>query len=393
MEGFVEYYERLKISPVSQDISDLSRHFGRRNGLYRNLGIPPGLVKGRSVIEFGPGSGYNSIHTASLGPSDYVLVDGNSTGIAKLNSLFADHCVACADVVQSMIEDFESEKRFDLVICEGTIPFQADPSDIFNHVSSFTAPGGLLVVTCIDAVSYFPECLRRFFARMVVSQDDPIESHVAELVEMLGSHLNTLEGMTRPHHDWVLDNIVQPFSGRELFGIRDVADAVNGLSFYSSSPQVSADWRWYKQMGDNPDETFTNYFLERYWENLHRFMDYRLDDFSIGDSRANKELLEKCGKCYEIVVQAESAEGDLPGYAKDVISLVDDVIAIIGRYQMGGTVSALQSYVKALRDAIKGIEAGSGLHDLTKIDCGEFAGLFGRGQQYVSLIRDWKMDQ
>ena len=66
--AFVGFYESNNISPVSQDISDLNKHFQRRNSLFRSLGILPSLVKGIKVLEFGPGSGHNALYTASLFP-------------------------------------------------------------------------------------------------------------------------------------------------------------------------------------------------------------------------------------------------------------------------------------------------------------------------------------
>lgn len=35
----LEFYKKNKISPVRQDISDLSRHLDRRGSLYRYLGL------------------------------------------------------------------------------------------------------------------------------------------------------------------------------------------------------------------------------------------------------------------------------------------------------------------------------------------------------------------
>jgi len=80
---FIDFYRRHGISPVSQNISNLKKHLERRKALYRHLGIPPTLVKDRTVIEFGPGNGHNAIYTTSLNPSRYVLVDGNPTGLKK----------------------------------------------------------------------------------------------------------------------------------------------------------------------------------------------------------------------------------------------------------------------------------------------------------------------
>jgi len=81
--AFVTFYSDHKVSPVAQDITDLEKHFQRRDSLFRSLGIPPFLVNGLSVIEFGPGSGHNAVFTASLSPSKYVLVDGNTLGLTQ----------------------------------------------------------------------------------------------------------------------------------------------------------------------------------------------------------------------------------------------------------------------------------------------------------------------
>ena len=78
--AFVGFYESNNISPVSQDISDLNRHFQRRESLFRSLGLVPTFVRGIKVLEFGPGSGHNALYTASLSPEQYELVDGNLKG-------------------------------------------------------------------------------------------------------------------------------------------------------------------------------------------------------------------------------------------------------------------------------------------------------------------------
>ena len=91
MRPFVDFYGQHRISPVTQDISDLTGHFERRESLYRHVGIVPGLISGKSVIEFGPGSGYNSIYTSSLKPRRYVLVDGNPTGLETTRSLLEEY--------------------------------------------------------------------------------------------------------------------------------------------------------------------------------------------------------------------------------------------------------------------------------------------------------------
>ena len=81
--SFVDFYTKHDISPVQQDISSLEKHFQRRESLYKILGIIPVFLKGKKIIEFGPGSGHNAIYTATLNPGQYVLVDGNKRGIQE----------------------------------------------------------------------------------------------------------------------------------------------------------------------------------------------------------------------------------------------------------------------------------------------------------------------
>lgn len=55
-KAFVAYYNLQSIIPVSQDIADTDFAI-KRDSLYKILGIPLASLKGRSIIEFGPGGG------------------------------------------------------------------------------------------------------------------------------------------------------------------------------------------------------------------------------------------------------------------------------------------------------------------------------------------------
>ena len=75
----LNFYRTHNISPVRQDIRDLMAHFSRRQGLYRQLGILPGFVREKKVVEVGPGSGFNALYTASLQPSSFLMIEPNPT--------------------------------------------------------------------------------------------------------------------------------------------------------------------------------------------------------------------------------------------------------------------------------------------------------------------------
>jgi predicted O-methyltransferase YrrM len=119
----LDFYTRYGISPVRQDISDLRRHFERREALYRHLGLLPGFFPQRTVLEVGPGGGYNSIYTASLAPSRYVLVEGNPTGVVEIRQLFAGfpELASRIEIVHSSLEEYRPDTRFDFVFCEGLL--------------------------------------------------------------------------------------------------------------------------------------------------------------------------------------------------------------------------------------------------------------------------------
>ena len=76
---YIDFYKKHNIAPVSQDISNLEKHFARREALYRSLGLLPAYFRGKALLEFGPGCGHNALFTKSLTPGKYILVDAKST--------------------------------------------------------------------------------------------------------------------------------------------------------------------------------------------------------------------------------------------------------------------------------------------------------------------------
>jgi hypothetical protein len=95
-------------------------------------------------LEFGPGSGHNAIYTASLNPKRYVLVDGNKLGIFECKSNINQTGIEPEkpEFHHSLIEDFQSDETFDIVIAEGFIPYQFNPVKLLRHVSKFCKKKG-----------------------------------------------------------------------------------------------------------------------------------------------------------------------------------------------------------------------------------------------------------
>ena len=74
--AFVDFYRQTDRKLAFRDIGDLDSLVQTRGNLYLSLGIPPSLLEGKEILEFGPGAGHYSVFNALLRPSLYTLVDG-----------------------------------------------------------------------------------------------------------------------------------------------------------------------------------------------------------------------------------------------------------------------------------------------------------------------------
>lgn len=371
------FYTAHGISPVRQDISDLSRHFQRRTALYRQLGILPGFLRDKRVLEVGPGGGFNALHTASLGPRQFTVVEANPTGIEHMRSLFAgfQEWTERIEIVQSRIEDYRPRERFDFVFCEGVLSGVPNPEEVLNGLANAVAPGGILVTTCVDHLSHFSETLRRVFAQLIVTPEDDIDAKVVKILPVVEPHLATLRDMSRRHDDWVIDNLIHPGSIIPLVNTPEtIVILADRFDFYAASPHFMSDWRWYKSLvGDAWD--FNHVAIEQWWMNAHSLLDYRV----VLPPRAvekNQVLYELCTKAREQVELFERGRDydfiyrfrhyldaiivEVRGFSAEIASALGEAASLLATERPDP-----QAVARAI----------------------EFGALFGRGQQYLSLSK------
>ncbi len=373
-EAFVGFYKKHNISPVRQDISDLERHFGRRSYLYRYLGIPPFAVAGKSVIEFGPGSGHNALYTTSLGPARYVLVDANPKGFTDTQTLLKEHFPrhSCHHFVLSYIQKFESDERFDLVLCEGVIPHQEAPSAFARHVAKFTRPGGVLVVTTSDYVAIFAETLRRLIKDAIVDPDAPLMQQLDVMRPVFEPHFRSLKGASRPVDDWAADTIVNPWR-HALFTIGGAIEALDGeFELLGSSPRIFTDWRWYKDIyGDQA--RINELAMRQYLTEGMSLIDYRACLPALPE-QAGTRLRELCESVFWMMVDVEAKRQ--PRFP-DVAAACEEISAILKPFSA--------STAAAVAEAASFFRNPSGIDPRHHFK--EFVPFFGRAQQYVSFVR------
>lgn len=378
VQPYVDFYKEHKISPVSQDISDLKKHYDRRKYLYRRLGIIPSLLRDRSVIEFGPGSGHNALYTYSLNPSRYVLVDGNPTGLRECEKLFRHHFAQEKkyELVECLIEEFQSDELFDLVICEGLIPAQNDPGQFAKTIARFTKPGGVCVVTCHDEVGMLTDLLRCLIGSVVIDESAPFEEKREVLVAVFEKHLKNLKGMSRSCQDWVTDQILHKsfWCGTAFFPIGEAIDALgDSFDVHGVSPFFFTDWRWYKDVSGDK-QGFNAAGKDCYLKNIHNFLDYRYE-FQSRSIEDNKLLLSQCHKIRKSITGYGYERKQQ--YIDEICREIVELQSMVGSFSPG-TAEALADFGRALKQY-------PDINPAT--DWGSFAAWWGRGMQYLSFIR------
>lgn len=377
----LDFYRDNQISPVRQEIHDLDHHFQRREALYRHLGIISGYIKGKTVLEVGPGSGYNSLYIASLKPDCLVLVEPNPQGTNDIRELLNRYQLLNEKifVVMNTIEEYQemNKEQYDYVFCEGLLGAigVSDPKIILNALVKAVSSGGILVITCMDELAYLSELLRRLLANLFIKDLDTINEKVQKLLPVFSPHLSQLPGMTRRYDDWIIDTLINPASCSDLFTISDALTAFpEQIEFFSSSPHFVTDWRWYKDIY-GPNRNFNQIALQQYWENIHNLLDYRFT-FPPRDVTLNKQLYQICKSIRHNIQQYENnPKNDILQTIRDELK---NCIHNVNDFSPE-TALSLQEALDLL--SVEKIEA----NDVAEMR--KFAGFFGRGQQYLSFTK------
>ena len=381
---FLDYYEKHNISPVSQDISNLEKHFERRNALYRQCGIPSLLIKGNSVLEIGPGTGHNALFTNSMKPAKYVLIDGNQKSIDETNNLLSTYFEDTnnCEIIKCNFDDFKSDILFDIVICQGTIPGQNNPHEFLKKLSKFVKPSGILLITCVDHVSVLSETLRKIAAKLILGEQNLAESEKLDILRPFFSNsLKSLKGMSRPIDDWLYDNILQPIVGK-LFSIEDAINSLeNDFEAYSTSPSFHIDWRWYKDI-HGLEKNHNQLMIKDYQKNLHNFLDYRYT-FDPLSSKDAIELERICKAIFDISITMQNGKIQKE-LTLELKNLLEDLSTLTSVFSKETTESVLQ-FTQAVNDYSKGKPF--------PLELPLFDPWFGRGQQYISFIKKNNLSQ
>ena len=249
---FLEYYGQHHISPVKQDISNLKVHYERRRKLYRQCGIPVIAFRNAEVLEIGPGGGYNTLAFFHWGSKHVDLVEANQKGIDDMRKLFAEQEVSKEQyqIFQCRAEEYYTEKKYDVVIAEGFLPWIENQDVIIRQLQQLTADDGIIVITCIDHVGLFIETMKRLLGWAMASNLELYEDKVRYLAGIFGPQLANLRGVSRSAEDWVKDMVLNPAGSNNLeLSINQAIQLFEeNFDILGSSPNMFTDYSWYKDI-------------------------------------------------------------------------------------------------------------------------------------------------
>ena len=173
MNHYLEHYLANEITPVKQDISDLNKHFARRTALYNTLGVPPLFFKNKKILEVGAGGGYNPLVTQSFDLNSYDIVEPNKHARDDIDMIFSQYKVEMKNIKVHgcMLENYENDTKYDVVICEGMIPGLHNKKEVLGILDDLLKPNGIMLLTCIDEVSFLFEILRHYIACLLYTSD------------------------------------------------------------------------------------------------------------------------------------------------------------------------------------------------------------------------------
>jgi len=377
--NFLNFYDKHKIIPVSQNIEEWHKHLNRRSKLYMQLGIPFFLLQGKNILEVAPGTGHNALATLSCSPSSYTLVEPSIAGFETMKENFnsiIDTNKSPIFLENYTLEEYAKnnpEKRFDIVICEGLIPGLDDKGYFLDALDSMLKQGGILIITCADAISLFFENIRKLLAIVLMLNCDSFESMVDVLLESFTSYFKTLQGASRSAKNWAIDLMLNPasFSMSDFFSIKDALERFGGGYFYyGSSPQFLENYNWYKHLPSSTAE-YNQAYIDSYAQKRHNLIHYK-EIFDISSGCDFEKPISVIASHVQHSFYTKKIDTDL------ILESINELIRYMGKTQ----------YIKnALLDCEKIFYKCEFDPYSISTQYPSFASAFGRGQQYLSLVK------
>lgn len=374
---YLEYYGEHSISPVKQDIRDFELHLERREKLYRQCGVPILTFKNAEMLEVGTGGGYNTLAFFQWNVKHADLVEANPKGIDDMQELFAGYGISEKKytIFKNRIEDFESKKKYDIVIAEGFLPYIYNQHEVISKLQNLTVSGGIVVITCSDDICMYIEAMKRLVGIVLSANIIGYNKKVEYLTEIFEPQLKQLKGVSRNAREWVQDQILNPagINGMELSLKQAIEYFENGFDILGSSPKMFTDYSWYKDVWFD----YKKDYKEQFDKKRFTLLQTNMPEIILSTEQADKLTshfvnIRKLAAQYEIELKINKIEKIL-----DEMNMMNEMVL---QYLGNDFMNVFQE----IWDILQGICRNENVF-LDKYS--HFFKAFGRAQQYISFVK------
>lgn len=136
--------------PGAPDYAEARQTWDLHNALTRLRWAFPGfdeLVRGRTVLDFGCGQGWQSLAMAKSGATSVLGVDINPATLETARTLAAGHPDVASRLAFAAHIPPDRVGTFDVVLSKDSMEHFADPRSVLERMAGALAPGGRLLIT------------------------------------------------------------------------------------------------------------------------------------------------------------------------------------------------------------------------------------------------------
>ncbi|MBI3773328.1 MAG: class I SAM-dependent methyltransferase [Gammaproteobacteria bacterium] len=231
-----------KVSPSRINIEDdeMLRKYTQShyNLFFRKLKFPPELFKGKTVIDFGCGTGEVDVVLANWG-ADVRGFDFNPISVERANGL-KDRFKVPGQLRFSVgdIDAFEIEPASaDLSVSFGVIAHVPDQKHMFQRMAQTAKPGGYLILGYVEDAGLIQRLLHRAIVRVNADKTDEEIFRIAQTC--FAEHIDrSVQYGGRTAASVINDYLVNPhYLGLSSNTLMNWATGL-GLEFYSTCPNT-----------------------------------------------------------------------------------------------------------------------------------------------------------
>ena len=275
-------------------------------------------------------------------------------------------------IYETALEDFNSEKFYDIIIAEGFISCCSNKKELIGRLKSLCGSRGIVVITCSDEIGFFIESMKRLVYSFVVRDVTSYDDKVNKLTEIISEQMKGLRGASRSPKEYVMEMMLDNMSANGNFLSIEEAIDYFGNEFYllgTSSPKMFTDYSWFKDIWYDSKLDVKEQFKSKRLSLLMANMPEVVVSTDLSDI-----LVDKISK----VVHMSYKYGK--NHDEDILVNINDELNLMSKY-----IDVMPDNFLQVFEEIK-LAIGDMITDCVDISkYKRFNAAFGRSQQYVAF--------